>query len=503
MNFWFCFLFTDAYYKEDVQKVIESDWYVKRFLLARGRNVDEAFKMIRDAMRWRNEYGFALMKDSDFPYEFYKIGGLFPYEKDKQGNVMIYMRIKLHRKIPELEEPVKRFIMHIVNKVDKETDGNGMGIVFDCTGAGYVNIDMDFLSFLITTGTSYFPVGLKYILVYDLPWILTPFRKIAMALVPGKMQQLIRFANKNDITEFIARENLPDYLGGTCRRNYRAVPFGCLSVFEMARAYGFPDEDIQRIRPIFDPFLEQAEIELANGDYVDPPGFGSNIEGMKEDNTNNFDMTTTVMNGYANGKQTNILKVFPPDIIQLNYEQSVNSYQAIVILENNSDYPLAFKIQSNNPNNYYVSPRLGIILKGGKLRLLIQLRNGNKHQFNDRFLLLVLPVTDSMLDPNEFGKIWQTSKNELISYKLSSTIHHMNMLDENNDPKAQIILLKKWCRTLEKKQQRLSLLISLLIAIIILLLSVLIYIVMFNSDSSNAKGFQIQNFVNDNVNKSL
>lgn len=30
-----------------------------------------------------------VMKDWMFPIEFYKIGGLFPYEKDKQGNTSI------------------------------------------------------------------------------------------------------------------------------------------------------------------------------------------------------------------------------------------------------------------------------------------------------------------------------------------------------------------------------------------------------------------------------
>lgn len=82
-----------------------------------------------------------------------KAGGLFDYEPDVNGNVMIYMRIRMHRKIPELADPMKKFVMHIVNKVDKKTDGQGMAIVFDCSGAGYQNADMDFLTFLINSGS--------------------------------------------------------------------------------------------------------------------------------------------------------------------------------------------------------------------------------------------------------------------------------------------------------------------------------------------------------------
>ena len=107
-----------------------------------------------------------VMKDWMFPIEFYKVGGLFPYEKDKQGsflssfikkvsfkstvllvagNVVVYMRTCMHRKVPELEEFEKKFVLRVFDKVDKITDGNGFAIVFDLTNTGYSNVDMNFL----------------------------------------------------------------------------------------------------------------------------------------------------------------------------------------------------------------------------------------------------------------------------------------------------------------------------------------------------------------------
>ena len=55
------------------------------------------------------------------------------------------MRTCFHKKIPELEEFEKKFLLKVFDKVDKITDGNGFGIVFDLTGTGYSNVDMDFL----------------------------------------------------------------------------------------------------------------------------------------------------------------------------------------------------------------------------------------------------------------------------------------------------------------------------------------------------------------------
>lgn len=55
------------------------------------------------------------------------------------------MRTCFHRKVPELEEFEKKFLLKIFDKVDKITDGNGFGIIFDLTNTGYANVDIDFL----------------------------------------------------------------------------------------------------------------------------------------------------------------------------------------------------------------------------------------------------------------------------------------------------------------------------------------------------------------------
>ena len=227
------------------------------------------------------------MKDSDFPIEFYKVGGIFPYERDINGNVVIYLRIRMHRKIPELAEPIKKFLMHIVNKTDKEVDGNGMVIVFDCQGAGYSNMDLDFLTFLISSGNNYFPVGLKYILVYELSWLLNAFRKIAMSLIPQSFIPLIKFADKSNVTEYISPQNLPDFMGGCCKRNYRQIPDGCTTVAKVAVENGYSEDVVQRILPIFEPLLEEADKAIAENSFYDTKS-DQNSNESNETNQLNF-----------------------------------------------------------------------------------------------------------------------------------------------------------------------------------------------------------------------
>ena len=61
------------------------------------------------------------------------------------GNLVVYMRTCFHKKIPELEEFEKKYLLKVFDKVDKITDGNGFCIVFDLTGTGYSNVDIEFL----------------------------------------------------------------------------------------------------------------------------------------------------------------------------------------------------------------------------------------------------------------------------------------------------------------------------------------------------------------------
>lgn len=134
----------------------------------------------------------------------------------------------------------------------------GWGVVFDTRGAGLAQIDFDMLIFLFRTVKQYYPWGLKYIAVYELPWILTGGWKIAQKLLPEDATRLIRFYNKKTINEIIPQENLPDFMDGTCDIDYRAVPDGCESAVEIgAKEYGFTPQQVNSIKKHFEKFFVQ------------------------------------------------------------------------------------------------------------------------------------------------------------------------------------------------------------------------------------------------------
>ncbi|KAF7493147.1 Motile sperm domain-containing protein 2 [Sarcoptes scabiei] len=248
----------EEYCEKDIERVKQSKWYVKRFYLSANRNCDEAFELLRSVLKWRRQHDLSNVRPEFFPREFYEIGGLFEYEPDRQGNPVIYLRIRMHRKIKEIQEPIQQFLLYTIDRVDRRSDSKGCVIVFDCSGAGYSNMDLDMLKSLIDIAFKYFPLCIRHVIVYELSWMLNAFRKIAMNLVPSSLAALVRFANQNDITDFIQKESLPDFMGGTCRRNYRQIPSGCRSTLDMAIEHGFTREQAENIMKQFEPFLKEA-----------------------------------------------------------------------------------------------------------------------------------------------------------------------------------------------------------------------------------------------------
>lgn len=110
---------------EDIAKCCADDWQVARYLLRQKLDLDNAFDMMRRSLRFRNESLGSFIKSTDFPAEFYMVGGTFGYEPDRKGNRMLYIRVKIHRKIPEITGIIQGFLLHHLSALDDEVAGRG------------------------------------------------------------------------------------------------------------------------------------------------------------------------------------------------------------------------------------------------------------------------------------------------------------------------------------------------------------------------------------------
>lgn len=248
----------------DIERFMSSDWTVTRFLLRKKDNVEEAAKMMIGCGRWRHKLGMPRWKNEDFPKEFYNLGGVFPYAPDLIGNTVIYVRAKLYdKKLSCIQELFQHYIIHIANQVDNERDGRGWSIVFDCSGTGMANMDVNMLIFMLNEVIPHLPKGLNYVLIYELPWLLSKIVNGTIACLPSEYKKLAKTASKKDIHNWIAKEALPDFMGGTCDINYRRAPKGAKTFEEMANQLKLSEKDLAAIAKVYQPFLDEADEAIA------------------------------------------------------------------------------------------------------------------------------------------------------------------------------------------------------------------------------------------------
>lgn len=494
----------DKVNERDLERLKTDDWYLKRYLLARNRKVQDTLQMLKHTMEWRNEFGIHLSEDSMFPQEFYKIGALFPYENDKKGNLVLYMRIKYHKKITELVEVEKHFLVHTFEKIDRITNGNGLVIVFDCHEAGYSNCDVEFLQFLISCATEHAPVGLQYIIVYKLPWVLNAFWSLARKLLPAYLANRVRFCDETSVLQYIDKDNLPDYMGGNCRRNYRWIPPGSPSVFKLAHAYGISDEDIEVLLPQFQAFLDEADEALKSSDYVDPPEaitrYMNNAEIARDmmadlvlssdkqqtlpDYTNN-NLASKVLDKY----DESLVRVFPQQFCLFTYDSFDGlHYATLTIFNPSSQDTLAFKLRTNRPTAYRVQPCKGLVTPGSSITLNLLLLE--EHDIGDKFLLIAqsVPGLVEKMTASQFESLWSqqqsssSSSNKQTCVRLVSQVRGSPVVVVDNNKRkqqtsetmsktykngAQIHELMATCQAL-KRSQTLSILINVILLLIII-----------------------------------
>lgn len=437
------FVSIELYAEEDIELIKTSEWYVKRFLLAASRKTDKAYENLRTTLRWRKEHKLHEVKPSEFPREFYEIGGLFTYECDREGRPTIYMRIRMHRKISELVVPIQQFLFYNIFRMDQEYNHRGVTIIFDCQSVGYANVDLDLLKSLIDVAYQHFPFVIQRVLVYEMHWMLNAVRKMAMALMPANMTSLLVFVNKNDITEYIVRESLPDFMGGTCKRNYRAVPEGCVTVNLVAREHNISDEAFDRIMAIFEPFLEEARKEeslrkqsepevMVDVREAEPDAQDVAInEVAKEEALQDFETKSTAIVYRSDNSYTSFASIYPQSV--LKFEKAVpveaNTLSSLVVLKNEDQTSsLAFKVQSNHPENYTVTPNEGVLLPGVYICIRFRLK-ADVDTRGDKFLLLLRPgvqLNNQSLTRADFDKLFHQHLDQVHSHKflVDAGAHH-------------------------------------------------------------------------------
>lgn len=215
----------ELYYDEDVALVRECKFLMQRCLISRRKNVGDSLAMLTAMLKWRKEVRLRELTDQDFPVEYFSAGIAFIYEPDKYNNKTLYIRTRLLKCVPELRASFKLFMAYLLYQIDDCQDGaETFSITFDLTQTGWNNYDIDLLMHFLTLLKDYFPLNVDYILAINFPWVLSAAWSVIKRLIPPERRDVVVFIQDKQVQDFVEQENLPDFLGGSCDRDYQFQP---------------------------------------------------------------------------------------------------------------------------------------------------------------------------------------------------------------------------------------------------------------------------------------
>ncbi|XP_015789871.1 motile sperm domain-containing protein 2 [Tetranychus urticae] len=251
----------ELYDECDHRKVMEKDFWVSRFMADPSESVEDSYEKLRSTMEWRRSFGVNSFDPFTIPKEIYQIAALIPYEKDRQGRPTLYIRGKIHRKIEQLEDKIKHYLVNVIEQLDSAKESRESWIIIlDASDANFFNTDLDMIMFLFGTLRNRYPRGVATALLYGLPWLLGAFANMVISFLPSDSVAKIKFGGKKELNELIDESNLPDWLGGTCTVNYRRVPKGAISCYEMAeKEFNMTKADVDKL---IKPFIQYLKPEL-------------------------------------------------------------------------------------------------------------------------------------------------------------------------------------------------------------------------------------------------
>jgi hypothetical protein len=249
------------------------DGTLTRFLMARQWNIEPAFEMYRECIKWRKAKGIDFWelppnseltmsirgysrvpdgdpsKSSKFYNEFYKYTGGGCFHKWDKERIPIYIERmgyhdaqSLNKKVPieaimqyhiKNNEFLTRVLMKECSEYTKQPIETVV-IIADLKGLGLhmFNISaINILKSLQDIDQNYYPERLARVFIINAPKVFTLFWNVIKKWIDARIKSKIHILGRNHtktLLQYIDAENLPSFLGGTC--NCGNMESGCVPV---------------------------------------------------------------------------------------------------------------------------------------------------------------------------------------------------------------------------------------------------------------------------------
>lgn len=371
---------------------LKDDKYLSRIIMHTENDAKAAADMLWDILVWRKTVGANDLNENTIRMDYVKEGTFFPHGRDIDGSLLLIMKSKTHIKGQKEMEEIKKVIIYWFDRIEREENGRKISLFFDMDGCGLGNMDMELIKYLITLLKLYYPFFLNYIIIYNMPWVLSAAFKVVKTLLPAKAVEKMKFASKDTLKEVVAPEQALTCWGGKDDYTFEFIP---------------ESRSLEQTPPKKVTFAEQ-------GDNPHSPG--------------------------------EMLRLNPNDIIVFKSDSEEMSGQFTIT--NMDESAISFKIRTTSPEKFRVRPSSGTLSPGATQVVLIVVQPGFhlRTVTKDRFLVMSVQIPKTDLSLKELSDVWQNSSGSKVDeYRLkcqfpeTSTPRNGNVLDGKSPEKPDSV----------------------------------------------------------------
>ena len=218
------------------------DVLLRRLLLSikPGEPLEEALKYFIEAFHFRKCYHLVRTRLEDvIPVEFYQVAPFLCDGVDQKGNQLFIIRVKYYRKLPQFDVLIKNGFMYLMEQFDlqfERGDFAGATVVIDIQDFDWwTNYNFELVRFVFN-GFYHYRGIVKSILIHRFPWALGWMLRLVeswIMAIRGYQHKTIHLIDEENIEQFIAADQRPDFLYGTRRKFRPPVPASALPIEEM------------------------------------------------------------------------------------------------------------------------------------------------------------------------------------------------------------------------------------------------------------------------------
>lgn len=367
----------DCIHPKDLAKIKNDDDWLRRFILHQEGNIENAHSMMWTSVTWRKEQDVNDINESNVKMDLICMGQFFIFGADVDNCKLLVFKCKKYTKNSIDMDVLKRCIIYWFERLERECNGDQCTIFFDMEGCGLSNMDMEVIKYLIGLFKEYYPYFLNYILIFEMPWVLTAAFKIVKSWLPEKAVEKIKFISKKDISTYVPAEHILQAWGGQNPYVFSFIP------------ETFPEKDIEKVE-------EERIISTNNSKKV------HFVEGSMPEQTASSNADKESDGGY--------LKVTPPSII--TFIRDANELVSTLELQNADDtLHVSYKLKTTSPEKFRVKPSTGCLAPGEIAVINVTLLPGFQlgGLSRDKFLVMSTPMESNELDHLDLPELWKNT----------------------------------------------------------------------------------------------